>query len=117
MYTYKSYDYVKYILSLNVDEGLSLYNQCINRNNQEIVKNDDDRLWQAFIRSEFDGTFEEWKQSKGVIQKETPGNNIMTKEDKTQKEKDIIDRMVNLRKTLDKEDQKQNYKNFVVVER
>lgn len=108
MYIYRDFNYVEYVLNSEADKGLLLYCRCIDRINNEIIKNNDDRLWQAFINSpSAEGkTFEEFKASMTYKSK----NQKLSLVDKKQEESRIIENSKELRKIIEAKDKEYEFK-------
>lgn len=91
MFHYKSFDYVKYILSLDFKEGYDLFKLCGKR----IEEKEKDKLWDLYlieIQNGYNGSFDNYYKEK--IGKSEEKN--MSYEDKENIEKDLISKYDNL---------------------
>ncbi|RPJ79809.1 MAG: hypothetical protein EHM20_00020 [Alphaproteobacteria bacterium] len=107
MYVYHDYKYVEHILNSDADKGLLLYIKCIDRMNEKIMIDEDNKLWQAFIHSGSEGqTFDDYKASIGYRNNE-PGiknKNSMSRYEKNKEETRIIKNSSELRKIIEAKD-------------
>lgn len=117
MYVYHDFDYVKHILNSEANNGLLLYYKCLDRIIEEKTKDEDNKLWQAFINSGSEGqTFEEFKAAlifKSPIT--TKSKLLMSNEEKTSEETRIIKNAQELRKLIEKKDQESQYKKIASI--
>jgi hypothetical protein len=112
MFVYKDFGYVNYILNLDMNEGLLFYYKCIERINNEQLKIDDDRLWQAFMQQGKENqTFDDYKNEIGYYDrlnnptKETKkSKNSMTNEEKIIEESRIKKNVVDIRRIIEEKD-------------
>lgn len=112
MYVYQDFNYVNYVLNSNAEDGLLLYFKAIERINNEVMKTDDDRLWQAYLQGAQEGqTFDDYKVSIGYYDKinnptkESKKNkNLMTNDEKIIEDNRIKNNSINLRKLIEEKD-------------
>lgn len=108
MYVYKDFRYVEYVLTLDYEKGLAIYEKSVERF-------DDDRFWQAFINSGFDGNYDEYKKSIGYKPANDENENKMNEDEKIKEEARIIQKCAGIKDIIEDKITKEE-KNIIAKE-